>query len=112
MCRGRVVLRVVGIRKERCAEFRRTILRPRRIALRREELRRAENAACALPNRNRVLSARCIQIDIACRELELLVLIRLIVKNHPDVLVRHLITQIERIRDGAGKRKALVAVGR
>ena len=112
MCRGRVVLRVVGIRKERCAEFRRTALHPCCVTLSSERLRRAENAACAVRNRNCVLNARCIHIDIARRELERLAQIRLIVKNNPDVLVRHLIVQIERIRYGAGNLTALVAVGR
>ena len=112
MCRRRVVLRVFGIRKKRRTEFSRTALHSCCVTLSRERLCRTEDSARAVRYRNRVLNARCIQIDIARRELEFYIGIRLIVKNDPDVLVRHLIAQIERVRDGAGNHKALVPVGR
>ena len=112
MCRRRVVLRVVGVRKQRRTEFSRAALHSCCVTLSRERLCRTEDSARAVRNCNGVLNARRIHIDVARRELERLAQIRLIVKNNPDVLVRHLIVQIERIRDGTGNHKALVPVGR
>lgn len=101
--RRRIVFRIVGIRKQCRRKARRAVLHARAVALRGKELCRADRHCHA------VLNIRGIQIDIARRELELLIRVRLVVKLHRDVLVRHIAVQKQRTRNRGRHREALVS---
>ena len=108
MMRRRIVLRIVCIRKQRRREARRAVLHARAVALRGKKFCRAEYSARAVRHRYAVLNTM-IQINIARRELELLVRVRLVVKLHRDVLVRHIAVQKQRTRNRGRHREALVS---
>ena len=106
MMRRRIVFRIVCIRKQCRRKARRAVLHARAVALRGKELCRADRHCHA------VLNIRGIQIDIARRELELLIRVRLVVKLHRDVLVRHIAVQKQRTRNRRRHREALVSGNR
>ena len=111
MCR-RIVLRIVCIRKQCCRESRRAVLHACAVALRSKKFCRSEYAARAVRHCYAVLNIRGVQIDIARRELKLLIRVRLVVKLHRDVLVRHIAVQKQRTRNRRRHREALISGNR